>query len=288
MSSNVEQLATRAPNREEISNRKSALSVIVFGVISYFAFYLNIYTLQHHNQSAAAVGMSSMHMNNMAKFWAIPVIQASGMAAILASYLTIILGLQQSRRAVGLMRLRYQEIDSLHRHLSILVLALLGLHVLATFLDKTQSVCTGVFWFNQCTKPWPQAVWAYNLGIFGFYLALLLGPTFYFRRKLGVRVWKFAHRFILIFYVASVWHTLILGIAQQDYPSFFRPLFWLAQIPVLLLIARRFHELSRRSADAKASPRYLLSQAMVLSSLVGVLFVVGVVVSHHSMWLNIT
>jgi len=99
MSSNVEQLATRAPNREEISNRKSALSVIVFGVISYFAFYLNIYTLQHHNQSAAAVGMSSMHMNNMAKFWAIPVIQASGMAAILASYLTIILGLQQSRRA---------------------------------------------------------------------------------------------------------------------------------------------------------------------------------------------
>jgi len=271
-----------------ITNRKSALSVALFGGIVFLAAYINIYTLQHHNLSAAAVGMSDMHMNRMSKFWAIPVIQASGMAAIAASYLTIILGLQQSRRAIGWLKLKYQEIDSLHRHLSILVLALLAVHVVATLMDKTGSVCNGALWFNQCTKPWPQAVWAYNLGIFAFYLALILGPTFYFRRKLGVQRWKYAHRFIIIFYIASVWHTLILGLAQQDYPSFFRPLFWLLQIPVLLLTARRFRELAVLKNTSKQSASYLVSQILTFASYGGILFVIGVVVSHHSMWLNIT
>lgn len=272
----------------DITNQKSIFAVLIFGVIAFLAAYINIYTLQHHNLSAAAVGMSDMHMNRMAKFWAIPVIQASGMAAIAASYLTIILGLQQSRRAIGWLKLKYQEIDSLHRHLSILVLVLLVIHIVATLMDKTGSVCTGALWFNQCRKPWPQAVWAYNLGIFAFYLALILGPTFYFRRKLGVQRWKYAHRFIILFYIASVWHTLILGIAKQDYPSFFRPVFWLMQIPVLFLTARRFRELAETKRESKNLTNYLISQILVLLCYIAMLFVVGVVVSHNSMWLNIT
>jgi sulfoxide reductase heme-binding subunit YedZ len=273
---------------QSISNRKSGFYVSLFGVVTFLAAYINIYTLQHHNQSAAAVGMSDMHMDRMSKFWAMPLIQASGMAAIFASYLAIILGLQQSRRAVGWLKLKYQEIDSLHRHLSILVLILVAVHAVSTYLDTTGSVCRGAFWFNQCTKPWPQAVWAYNLGIFAFYLAVILGPTFYLRRKLGVQAWKYAHRFILIFYVASVWHTLILGIAVQDYPTFFRPLFWLAQIPVLLLIARRFEELASSTKGSTGSTKYFISKGVVLVSYAGVLFVIGVLASHHSMWLNIT
>ena len=271
-----------------INNRRSAALVTFYGVVIFFAAYINIYTLQHHNLSAAAIGMSDMHMDRMAKFWAIPLIQASGMAAIVASYLTIILGLQQSRRAVGWLKLKYQEIDSLHRHLSILVLVLLAIHVVATLLDKTGSVCTGALWFNQCRKPWPQAVWAYNLGIFAFYLALILGPTFYFRRKLGVQRWKYAHRFIILFYIASVWHTLILGLAKEDYPSFFRPMFWLLQIPVLALTARRFEEIARDRAGNKGSAAFLVAKLLVILSYIAIFYVIGVVVSHHSMWLNIT
>jgi predicted ferric reductase len=155
-------------------------------------------------------------------------------------------------------------------------------------MDTTGSVCRSAFWFNGCTKPWPNAVWAYNLGIFAFYLALLLGPTFYFRRKLGVKAWKYAHRFIILFYVASVWHTLILGIAKQDYPGYFRPLFWFIQIPVLVLVARRFQELGSQSSANKASANYLVSQTLVAMSYLGILFVLGVLVSDHAMWMNIT
>jgi hypothetical protein len=116
----------------EITNRKSAFYISVFGVLTFLAAYIHIYTLQHHNKSAAAVGMSNMGMNNMSKFWAIPVIQASGMAAIGAAWFAIVLGLQQSRRKVGWLKLKYPEIDSLHRHLSILVLALVAVHAVST------------------------------------------------------------------------------------------------------------------------------------------------------------
>ena len=53
---------------QQITNRKSAIYVSLFGALTFFAAYVNIYTLQHRNQSAAAVGMSDMHMNQMGKF----------------------------------------------------------------------------------------------------------------------------------------------------------------------------------------------------------------------------
>lgn len=260
----------------------------MFGVLVFAAAYINIYVRQSHGESAAAVGMSDMHMNNMAKFWAIPIVQASGIAAIVAAYVSIILGLQQSRRAVGWLRLRYQDIDVLHRHVSMLVLVAIAIHAVATYLDTTGSVCRSAFWFNGCTDPWPDAVWAYNLGIFAFYLALLLGPTFYLRRKIGVKFWKYVHRFIIVFYIAAVWHTLILGLAKEDYPGVVRPLFWLLQIPVLWLMSRRFSELAKQRSQQKTDVRYWCSQALVVLSYAGMIFVLVVVVTSHAFWMNIT
>jgi predicted ferric reductase len=275
----------------EIRKGTSAALVTIFGVITFFGFWANIWLLQSKNASAAAVGMSDMHMDNMAKFWVIPVVQGSGMAAILAAFLTIILGLQQSRKAVGWLKLSYTSIDRLHRHLSLLVLALLVVHVWATWMDTTGSVCTGVFWFNQCASVWPDAVWAYNLGIFAFYLSIVLGLSFYIRHKIGVQIWKVAHRFIVLFYIASAWHTLILGIAKEDYPIYFRPAFWLLQLVVLWLIARRFSELRNKVDKSNHLRRTLFTVLIVATILVAAFVVVATascLVQGNIYWLNIT
>jgi methionine sulfoxide reductase heme-binding subunit len=275
----------------EIKSRTSALSVTAFGAISFLLFWLNIFNLQSHNASAAAVGMSDMHMNNMAKFWAIPVIQGSGMAAILAAFISILFGLQQSRKATGWLNLNYQSIDRLHRHLSLLVLVLVTIHVWATWADATGSVCTGVFWFNQCEAAWPDAVWAYDLGIFGFYLAILLGLSYYLRHKIGVQLWKFAHRFTILFYVASVWHTLVLGLAKEDYPVYFRPVFWLMQLVVLWFMAKRFREMLKKNAPKSLASKLTISALIGLCGLASIFVLATVVVgltSNSIYWLNIT
>lgn len=92
-------------------------------------------------------------------------------------------------------------------------------------------------------------MFADNLGIFAFYLALLLGPTYYLRRRLGVRTWRFAHRFVLVVYVLSVWHALIIG-ADVEHYGWARPALWLLQIPLLVLLAWRLV----RSSPPTGSP----------------------------------
>ncbi|MGH3438916.1 MAG: DUF5134 domain-containing protein, partial [Sciscionella sp.] len=127
-------------------------------------------------------------------------------------------------------------------------------------------------------------VFAYNLGIFALYLAVLVGPTYYFRRKIGPVRWRFLHRLALIVYVLSVWHTLLLGLDFSYYP-WVRPLTWLAQIPLLVLFVRRLMRparsgktLSTACGDWLTATRYALV-ALSVAAIVGIALLV---VTGHS------
>lgn len=50
-----------------------------------------------------------------------------------------------------------------------------------------------------------------GLGVIGGYLAVLLGLTFYARRRIGVKLWRKAHRATILIYVLAVAHTLGAG-----------------------------------------------------------------------------
>jgi sulfoxide reductase heme-binding subunit YedZ len=50
-----------------------------------------------------------------------------------------------------------------------------------------------------------------GLGIVGGYLAAALGLSFYFRRRIGTRLWRRAHRATIIVYALAVIHTLGAG-----------------------------------------------------------------------------
>ncbi len=50
-----------------------------------------------------------------------------------------------------------------------------------------------------------------GLGILAGYLALVLGPTFYLRRRIGARRWRLIHRATVLVYLLAVLHSLGSG-----------------------------------------------------------------------------
>lgn len=62
-------------------------------------------------------------------------LQASGLAGLAFAYLSVLLGLQQSARALPGLPFSYRQRDRLHRQISLLVIGLVLVHVVTTALD---------------------------------------------------------------------------------------------------------------------------------------------------------
>jgi sulfoxide reductase heme-binding subunit YedZ len=76
-----------------------------------------------------------------------------------------------------------------------------------------------------------------GLGILAFYLAALLGLSFYARRRIGPRLWRKLHRATIAVYVLAVVHTLGAG---TDASAPWLRVFMLATgAPVLFLFCAR-------------------------------------------------
>lgn len=215
---------------------RSAVVLTALAAATTAPFYALLHHQQSHGRSAAAMSMPGMRMENMDVFWAFPILQATGIAALLWSYAGVLLGLLETGQRPSWWPWSGPATIRTHRHISLIVLGLVLVHAAATARDAM-----GDSWLSAFV-PWqsslPEAVTAYNLGIFALYLAVLLGPTYYLRKVLGVRVWRFLHRFVIVVYALSVWHTLLLGVDFSHY-VWVRPVTWLAQIPLLVLLARR-------------------------------------------------
>jgi hypothetical protein len=94
------------------------------GIVSTAALTIAIWQLQSQGRSPAALAMQSEHMANMHKFWAFPLLQASGLTGLVFAYLSVLFGLQQSARGLSWLPLSYRQIDRLHRQISLLVIGL--------------------------------------------------------------------------------------------------------------------------------------------------------------------
>jgi len=251
------------------------LLITVAGLLTVLPIYAWIATLQSQGHSAAALSMPSMGMSRMSVYWAFPVLQASGLAALLWAYAGVALGLAESGRTMRWLPLRRRDMDRLHRCISLLVIGLIAVHVAATALDAMGDSPRTVLVPGQ--ESWAAARWAYDLGIFAFYLSLLLGPTYYLRRLTGMRAWRFAHRFVIVVYILSVWHTLIIGADIQHY-GWMRPALWLAQVPLLALFCYRLISPAARSrGTAGTVARY----GLALAGAAALVAIVAIVATGH-------
>ena len=177
--------------------------------------------------------------------WPYSLSQAIGWAALTWSWLTILLGVSLPIWAwLGHPRMR-EIIERLHRSTSLTVVALIIAHAVLLVWDKMGDSLITVFvpWMTSYTPGlFPQ-----TLGILSFYLAVLLGLSFYLRDRLGPRSWRLTHRYLIpAVYVLAVWHTFLYGSDLHDRNALWTAL-WVFQIPVagafairLLILLRKF------------------------------------------------
>lgn len=184
---------------------------------------------------------------------------ASGVVALLLISVSVLLGLTMSAKLLVKADVRRAAMR-LHEHVAIAALAAIAVHGLALLGD-----------------PWLKPGWrgitvpfalsyrpAYTgLGIIGGYLGLLLGPSFYLRRRIGARRWRRLHRAIVVVWLLSAAHAL--GAGSDGAKLWLRAIVLAPVAPIVyLLIVRAFgaeHRPNRTSRAAWARRRIGITES---------------------------
>jgi sulfoxide reductase heme-binding subunit YedZ len=93
-----------------------------------------------------------------------------------------------------------------------------------------------------------------GLGIVAAYLAAALGLSFYFRRRIGTRLWRRAHRATIVVYALAVVHTL--GAGTDASSGWMRAWLVLTGVPIaVLFLVRLTAPWRKRLPRARTRPR---------------------------------
>ncbi|MGV9311298.1 ferric reductase-like transmembrane domain-containing protein [Streptomyces sp. NPDC003691] len=188
-------------------------------------------------------------------FWLYFLSQAFGWSALLWAWLTVLLGLLLSGPRPSWLPLTGPRLERLHRTTSINTIALIAAHALlfaAELIRHDKNAWYGAAWtaFVETFVPGGYDSGtgrvAIPVGQAALYLAIPLGLLFYIRHRIGPKTWRVLHRFVLVVYVLSVWHTLLYG-TNVWYDGWFRTSVWLLQLPIAALFLLRLLAPARRS-----------------------------------------
>ena len=170
---------------------------------------------------AAALGPSA--------YWYLA--RATGAVAMLLLTVSVVLGILGSLRFSAGPRWPRFAIDSLHRDTSLLVIALLVLHVITSVLDGFAPITLvdGIIPFATPYRP----LWM-GLGTLGFDLIIALVVTSLLRRRLGYRSWRAIHWFAYACWPIAILHGLGTG---SDVKSWWMLLLTLACVAAVVAAA---------------------------------------------------
>ncbi|MFD5555536.1 ferric reductase-like transmembrane domain-containing protein [Streptomyces sp. NPDC127068] len=194
-------------------------------------------------------------MADAGAFWMYFLSQAFGWSALLWAWGTVVLGLLLSGPRPSWLPLSGPRLERLHRTTSINTIALITAHALLFAAELIRHDTDS--WYASTATAFVEAFVpggyasgtgriAIPVGQAALYLAIPLGLLFYFRHRIGARTWRVMHRFVLVVYVLSVWHTLLYG-TNVWYDGWFRTTVWLLQLPVAALFLARLMRPARRS-----------------------------------------
>jgi methionine sulfoxide reductase heme-binding subunit len=182
--------------------------------------------------------------------------RASGILALVLISVSVLMGLAMAAKVLRAPRAK-RLVVTLHEHVALTALLAIGLHGAALLGDHwLKPGLTGI------TVPFalnyrPQFT---GVGMIGGYLALLLGPSFYLRRRIGARRWRRLHTLIALSWLLSVIHTL--GSGSDAHRLWLRALVALPVVPMAYLLTLRVlrpapaavRNASPRSASAQPPP----------------------------------
>ncbi len=143
-----------------------------------------------------------------------------------------------------------RDLVKVHQQIALAALVAIAAHGLLLLGDSYLSPgITGItIPFTLSYRP----LWT-GFGIVAGYLALLLGPTFYIRRRIGARRWRRIHQATVLVFILAVLHSL--GSGTDGASLWFNFMAFGSSAVILALLIVRYGRKSRRPARAPARPR---------------------------------
>jgi methionine sulfoxide reductase heme-binding subunit len=159
--------------------------------------------------------------------------RASGIVALVLISLSVIMGLTMATKVLRRPGAR-RTLAKLHEHVALTALLAIGAHGLSLLGDHwLRPGLSGIALpFAMAYRPQFTGV-----GIIGGYLALVLGPSFYLRRRIGARRWRRLHGLIAIAWLLSAVHALGAGSDAQQ--LWLRALVFFPAVPIAYLFVLR-------------------------------------------------
>jgi sulfoxide reductase heme-binding subunit YedZ len=168
--------------------------------------------------------------------------RASGIIALGLVTLAVLLGLTMSTKLLRRPAAR-RTVVHLHEHVALVAMGAIGLHGVSLLGDRWLHPGLGGLTVPFAMSYSPLAT---GLGIIAGYLAVLLGLSFYARRRIGARLWRRLHTATALVWLLGVAHTLGAG---SDAETLWLRAFVLAPtIPITYLLVRRMLPASQRAA----------------------------------------
>ncbi len=173
--------------------------------------------------------------------------RSAGIVAFILIATAVILGLYMAggvSKRPGAKR----TLVKVHEQVALAALTAIAVHGLLLLGDKWLNPgLTGIsIPFTMGYRP----LWT-GLGITAGYLALILGPTFYLRRRIGAKRWRLIHRATVLVYALAVMHSL--GSGTDGAALWFQALVVASAIPIATLLVIRYG--SARRKRPKVGPR---------------------------------
>jgi methionine sulfoxide reductase heme-binding subunit len=129
--------------------------------------------------------------------------RAAGLVAVVLVTASVALALMVAGRIV-----RSPTLSAIHQQMAVTAIVAIAVHGITLLGDPwLRPGIDGIaIPFSMAYRP----VWT-GLGIIAGYLAAIFGLSFYVRRQVGTRLWRRAHRLIIVVYVLAVVHTFGAG-----------------------------------------------------------------------------
>jgi sulfoxide reductase heme-binding subunit YedZ len=174
--------------------------------------------------------------------------RASGIVAFVLICLSVMIGLAMATKVLRGPSLK-RACVRLHEHLALIALAAITVHGLALLGDSWLKPGLRGIAVPFALSYRPQFT---GLGIIAGYLAALLGPSFYLRRRIGARRWRQVHRATVLVWVLAVIHTL--GAGSDGATVWLRAIVVIPGVPIVYLLVLRALGGNGRSREAPRRP----------------------------------
>lgn len=174
--------------------------------------------------------------------------RASGVVALVLITLSVLMGLAMASRTLSPPSIK-RTVARLHEHVALSGLGAVAIHGLTLLGDRwLRPGLRGIaIPFAMSYRP------AFTgLGVIAGYLAVLVGPSFYVRRRLGAGRWRKLHRVSAAIWMLSAIHTL--GAGSDSSKLWLRVIVLAPTVPLAyLLVLRLLRGRSQRGGRGCAS-----------------------------------